>query len=248
MKDIIKTVDLKHFRNKTHFEFMSEMSALLAVTVIPVTKIATKIVRFAELLADENSAVIQVRKYENTDAIAQADADRDNVFRGIRNLLQGALRHFDKSVTEAAGRLKILFDTYGNVPRLDYDEETAAIDNLLQELDARQPDVEITGITSWVNELRRINGELHVLMSERYSEEAKRSQLQMKKVRVEIDAEYENIVYLLQAAAALDDNITYGKLFNEMNARITRYAAILAQEKGRRKKNGKTGDELKVEN
>jgi hypothetical protein len=81
MKDLIKTVDLKHFRNKTHFEFMSEMYALWAIDATVVAKIDAKIGRFAQLLANEDAAVIQVRKYENTDAIAQTDADHGNVFR-----------------------------------------------------------------------------------------------------------------------------------------------------------------------
>ncbi|MDR3093487.1 MAG: DUF6261 family protein, partial [Bacteroidales bacterium] len=160
MENLIKKIDTRQFRNKTHFEFMSEMNGLFASTPTGVEKIAVKTDQFAALLADEDVAVITVRKYENTDAIAQMDADRDNVFRGIRSLLQAALRDFDPQMKEAAGRLKIIFDTYGNVPRLNYDEETAAIDNLMQELDARRPDVEATAIGRWTEELRRLNGEL----------------------------------------------------------------------------------------
>ena len=239
----IKKIDTRQFRNKTHFEFMSEMNGLFASSPIGVEKIAVKTDRFAALLADEDVAVITVRKYENTDAIAQMDADRDNVFRGIRNLLQAALRDFEPQMKEAAGRLKIIFDTYGNVPRLNYDEETAAIDNLMQELDARRPDVEATAIGRWTEELRRLNGELHTLITARYSEEAKRSQLQMRKVRTEIDAVYSEILYLLEAAAALGDSNAYKELFNEINARVTRYANIIAQEKGRRGKKGQTNEQ-----
>jgi polyphosphate kinase 2 (PPK2 family) len=120
----------------------------------------------------------------------------------------------------------------------------------MQELDARRPDVEATAIGRWTEELRRLNGELHTLITARYSEEAKRSQLQMRKVRTEIDAVYGEILYLLEAAAALGDSNAYKELFNELNARITRYANILAQEKGRRKEktderiNGKTDERI----
>ena len=238
---IIRKIDTEHFRNKTHFEFMSEMNGLFVSFPVNSAKISEKFGKFAALLADEDVAVITVRKYENTDAIAQVDADRDNTFRGIRNLLQAALRDFEPHVKEAAERLKIVFDTYGNVPRLDYDEETTAINNLMQELDARPSDLNATAIARWTEELRRLNGELHTLMTARYSEEAQRSQLQMRKVRKEIDKVYDEIVYLLEAAAALGDSTAYTPLFNEMNARITRNANILAQEKGRREK-GKTDE------
>ncbi|MDR0835718.1 MAG: DUF6261 family protein [Tannerella sp.] len=237
IKKPIKRIDVRQFRNKTHFEFVSEVYAALSQAGLAQVKIVEKIVHLAQLLAEEDIAVVQVRKYEATDEIAQLDAERDNIFRGIANLLKGALRHFDPAIGEAAGRLKIIFDTYGNIPRLTYDEETAAIDNLLQELDARPTEVGITGIAAWVEELRRINGELHLLMTARYSEEAKRSHLQMRKVRADIDTEYYEIIYLLEAAVALDNtNPVYEALFAELNARITRYANIMAQEKGRRRK------------
>jgi hypothetical protein len=57
-----------------------------------------------------------------------------------------------------------------------------------------------------------------------------------------MDVVYGEILYLLEAAAALGDSAAYKELFNEMNARITRYANILAQEKGRRK--GKTDERM----
>jgi hypothetical protein len=236
-------MDVKQFRNKTHFEFMSEVYATLSPADIALVKITEKIAHLAQLMAEEDIAVVQVRKYETTDDIALLDGDRDNIFRGTGNLLKSALRHFDPNVSEAAGRLKIIFDTYGNITRLTYDEETAAVDNLLQELDARPDEVGIIGIAAWVEELRRINGELHVLMTARYSEEAKRSHLQMRKVRAEVDTEYSEIIYLLEAAVALDDtNPAYEALFAELNARVTRYANILAQEKGRRKKKNDNGE------
>ncbi|MDR0814371.1 MAG: DUF6261 family protein [Bacteroidales bacterium] len=237
MKKFVKRINLKYFRNKTHFEFMSEVYAALSSAGLALTKIVEKIAHLAQLLAEEDIAVVQVRKYETTDEIALLDGDRDNVFRGTVNLLKGALRHFDPLVSEAAGRLKIIFDTYGDITRLTYDEETAAIDNLLQELDARPADVGVTGIAAWVEELRRINGELHTLMTARYSEAANRSHLQMRKVRTAVDTDYCDIIYLLEAAVALDDtNPVYEALFAELNARVTRYANIMAQEKGRRKK------------
>ena len=248
MENLIKKIDTRQFRNKTHFEFMSEMNGLFAATPVGVEKISVKTGSFAALLAEEDEAVVTVRKYEHTDAIAQMDADRDNVFRGIRSVLKAALRDFDPQVKEAAERLKNIFDTGGKLTRLNYDEETAAIDNLMQKLDARSLDVEATAIGRWTEELRRLNGELHTLMTARYSEDAMRSQRKMRKVREDIDAAYAEIVYLLEAAAAIDDNNACKVLFNEMNARITRYANILAQEKGRRKEktderiNGQTNE------
>jgi hypothetical protein len=56
----------------------------------------------------------------------------------------------------------------------------------------------------------------------------------MKEVRKEIDTEYLNLISLLEADAALNGEEPYTDLFAEINARVTRYANIMAQEKGRR--------------
>ncbi|MDR3246014.1 MAG: DUF6261 family protein [Prevotellaceae bacterium] len=236
MEKYIQRVDNKSFRGKTHFEFMTEIGAVLKNIEAIVLKIAAQVKRFFELLADEDATVVLVRKYETTDEISELDAKRDNLLKGINNLLKAALKHFDPAVRDAAEKLMIVFNTYGEIARLSYDDETAAIYNLIQELDLRSSETAATGITAWIEELRHTNEEFRALMESRYSEEAKRVQIKLRNVRKEIDDVYNDIVYRLEAGANLDGTEQYTGIFAEINARVSRYANILAQEKGRRTK------------
>ncbi|MDR1865393.1 MAG: DUF6261 family protein [Bacteroidales bacterium] len=237
MEKLIRRIDVKQFRNKTHFEFMTGIQTLLASGVITGSpKIAAQADAFSRLLAEEDTAVLQVRKYEESNDIIRMDAARDNTFTGIKALLRVALKHKDDHIRKAAERLKPFFDANGNLARLSLDEETAAIHNLLQELDARPGEVQTVGIAALTEELRGYNGELKTLMESRYTAEAQRSHLKMKEVRKSIDTVYLKLISLLEADAAINDEAPYTDLFAEINARVTRYANIMAQEKGRRKK------------
>jgi hypothetical protein len=236
MKKFIQRVHTKSFRNKTHFELMTEIGIVLKGIAAAALKIAIQVSRFFELLADEDATVILIRKYETTEEISELDAKRDNLLKGIKNMLKAALRHFDPAVRDAAEKLMIVFNTYGEIARLPYDDETAAIYNLLQELDLRSAETATTGIAAWVDELRSTNEEFRTSMDTRYSEEAKRLQIKLRDVRKEIDAVYFDIVYRLEAGANLDGTEQYTEIFAEINARVSRYANILAHEKGRRAK------------
>jgi uncharacterized coiled-coil DUF342 family protein len=235
MVKFIQRVKPTHFTNKTHFEFMTETGTVLSTVDAVKLKIASQVKSFFSLLADEDAAILQVKKYETTDKISSLDAERDNIIRGINNLLKAALRHFDPQVRQAAERLTIVFDAVGEIANLPYDEETVAIVNLIQELGKLSAESEATGIAPWLTELNRINEELRSTMGKRYSEEANRSHANLRKIRKDIDAVYRDIVYLLEAGASLDgETDEYKTIFAEINARVSRYAAILAQKQGRR--------------
>jgi hypothetical protein len=246
-KKYLKRTALKQYKNKTHHGLMSEIDEVLTDVQVEELKIAKEKARLEKLLADEFAVINEIRKYETTDDIHDTDKLRDSIFKVINAILKAALNSFDQTTDNAAERLKIVFDTFGNIACLSYDEETVAINKLLQELDARQEDVITLNLTHWVSDLRTANETLSRLMDERYSEEARRAHFNMKKVRAEVDDTYFAIVDKLESGAILNGEEAYNELFANLNARITRYNTIFAQEKGRRKQN-RSKDTLPTEN
>jgi hypothetical protein len=235
MEKLIIRIDVTQFKNNRHFEFFTEINGLLTPVVISrSSKIAAQAAILARLLGEEDIVALQVRKYDESDEILLVDAARDNSFSGMKALLKVALKHKDNNIRKAAGHLKPLFDANKKLTRLPLDEETAAIHNLLQELDARPNEVQTVGIAALTEEIRGYNQELSALMGSRYSAEARRTHLKMKEVRKKMDAAYLKLISLFEADAALNGEEPYAELFSEINARVTRYANILAQEKGRR--------------
>jgi hypothetical protein len=234
-KEILR-VALDKLRNNTHLELMHEQLVVLTQTTTPLPeKIAAQVRELAALVAQEDTAMLLVRKYETTGDIADLDKERDNLYLGMMSIQRAGQRDFDPVVKAAATRLQVLFAAAGNVTRMPYDEETTSIDKVLQELDLRAADAATVGLTRWIDELRKANGKLRILLAARYSEEAQRTHLVLQDVRRQASALYLDVIRLLEAVAALDEGDTYSELFAELNARVSHHKTLLAQAKGRRK-------------
>jgi hypothetical protein len=80
-------------------------------------------------LAEKDTAIDIVRRYDITGKINENDHQRDSVFYGMREFVRTALRHFDPSKSEAAHRLDSIFEDYRKAPKLPLSDESAAIHN-----------------------------------------------------------------------------------------------------------------------
>jgi hypothetical protein len=195
---------------------------------------------FLVLYDKADEALELIRKSATTEKIAEADTTRDLVLRGFTEAVHSAVNHFDDAKRDAARRLQVVLGHYGNLAIKSYDEETAAIYNLLQELTgANAADVSLLGLTDWVVQLEADNKAFSALMEARYAENAGKTELRMKNVRKELDRCYRDIIDFIDAKALVNGEATYAPFVKELNTRVERFAAILAQRKGR---NGKKKD------
>ncbi|MDR1155630.1 MAG: DUF6261 family protein, partial [Bacteroidales bacterium] len=125
---------------------------------------------------------------------------------------------------------------YGNIARKTLDDETAAINDLVRELNRPEltQAVNLIGANIWLNRLVEENSIFAGLMKERYSETAGKTSFRMKTARVETDKYYHAMV------SQIENQILAGTVINEsfikeMNAVVERFKHILAQEIGERK-------------
>ena len=152
-----------------------------------------------------------------------------------------ALKHFSEEVRSAAARLKILFDTYGEVARKPLNEQTSAVYNILQELKGKYaPDTALVGISSWVSELEVRNNAFADLMRERFDETAARTDIVLKEARTEVDNAYFAIRERVNALAVVEGLSVYESFIRTFNAVIAKYA-LLAKPRG-----GGGGGQIKI--
>jgi ElaB/YqjD/DUF883 family membrane-anchored ribosome-binding protein len=195
----------------------------------------------------EDKALKKIMKSALTADILAADKRRDRLYRGMIDLNRAALIHFKDDVQEAAKRLKILFDTYGNVAKKPLNEETSAIHNLLQELNGKfAQDVVTVGIAEWVFELKASNQTFNLLIKDRYEETAMRTDLVLKDCRQKVDDVYRAIVERVNAYVVIEGETAYKDFISNMNAVITKYhAALMRRHQPQRRANHKTkNDEI----
>lgn len=231
----IQRVNFSKLRNNEHFQCQTEFKNLIEEFDAEKLKIAALFNdEFLPLYKEEDEAILKIVKNSFTESRSEADQQRDHTFRGMVETNKAALNHFDPAKVAAAKRLKILFDTYGNVARLPLQEETSAIYNLLQELDNKYaPDVDAVGLSDWAEQLRNDNNAYEALMKESYEEDAAKTELRMKEVRAAMDKVFRQIIERMEALMLIEGESAYSEFVRRLNVQLEKYAASLAQRQGR---------------
>ena len=234
----INEFGLSSLHNEEHFQFHTDFKGL-ADTANPATlNIQVGYAAYLPVYANEAVALDVIRKSANTDDIAQADTLRDTTFRGLSDAVKSAGNHFNPAIKQAAARTQVVLGHYGNVATKSYNEETAAINSLLTDLNTScAADIAALGLSDWVAELQANNDAFVNLMNIRYTEESGKTMLQMKQVRTQIDAAYRAITERINALIVINGEAGYTNFVKELNQRIESYSVILAQRKGRNAKN-----------
>ena len=232
----MKSVKPRNLRNDEHFQFMTAIINAIKKFGADTLKILSLFTSFMALYAQEDEALKKIKKSAITDEIQDADKYRDEIFRGLTNTAKAALVHFRTEVREAAKKIKIVLDTYGNIAQKPINEQTSATYNLLQDLKGKYAqDANIAGLNEWVEELEAANIIVDKLIMDRYEEGAEKTDLVLRKVRMEIDEVYKKIVNGINALTDLDGEeqyIDFIKLYNQI---ADKYNDILALRTGRTK-------------
>jgi hypothetical protein len=230
-------------RNDAHFQFYTEFRNLVQKEEAVKQKIASQFEEWLPLYDKEDAALKKIQKSAITAQIQDADRARDEIYAGMVETSNAALKHFSEEVRSAAARLKIVFDTYGEVVRKPLNEQTSAVYNILQELKGKYaPDTALVGIASWVSELEARNNAFADLMRERFDETAARTDIVLKEARTEVDNAYFAMREKINALVIVEGVAVYENFIRTLNAVIAKYV-LLAKPRG-----GRGGEQSEQQN
>ena len=222
-------LDLRSLRNDEHFQFHTEFRDAVNRNGAGNMSVADQFDAYIALYGEEDEALKKIFKSALTAEIQTADAYRDRIFSGMCDVNRAALKHFREDVQQAATRLKIVLDTYGNLAIKPLNEQTSGVYNLLQDLNARIDDAEKAGIAEWMTELQTANDAFSQLVKDRYDETTARTDIVLKEARAKLDAQYRLITERIEAIVVINGTAGYGEFIRYMNTVIAKYAAILAK-------------------
>lgn len=241
----VPKLDFTRMRSNRHFQFHTEVRKLLKKSEIVRVKVQKQADRWLDLYDKEDEALKKIRKSEFTDTMRTADKDRDVIFRGMVEFNHSKLNYFQPEEAEAARKVQIVLDTYGNIARLSMDEKTSAYYNLVAELGTNHnEDAEKAGLAPWAEELHRRNTVFDELVSSRFSETAGRSSVVLKQIRVEVDEAYRVLTLCIEALWELatdeEEQAEFTDFILQLNAVIEHYNNLSA----RRGKNAATAPDV----
>jgi hypothetical protein len=235
----LNTINLHALHNEEHFELQKEFKQLVELKGAKTLNIETVFNAYLPFYAKEEEALNLIRKSATTGQIELADNDRDTLISGLKEAVRSQLKHFDAEKRAAAARFKIILDQYGDIAHKPYDDETAAIHKLVQESkETYANEVSILALTDWINAIDKKNLEFQSLKKDRHSEDAQKTLMRMKTVRVDIDAAYKEVVKRINALIVVNGPAGHEVFVREFNSRIDKINNTIAQRKGRANKTG----------
>ena len=236
----INQISLNRLRNDANFQFHTEFKELAEKQTPEALKIKPLFDVYLPLYEKVDLALKKIVKSSITAQIQEADKARDNIWQGLVETNSTALRHFSEEVREAAKRLKIVFDTYGNIARKSLSEQTSATYNILQDLESGKyaPDVARAGLGQWVAELKARNIALAELMRDRVDEGSVKVDIVLRKARTQLDEAYYAIAERVNAFVVIDGVADYEPFIRKMNINIAKFNLLATQAS---KKPGKRG-------
>jgi hypothetical protein len=235
----ITSINSQHLSQALHLQFSIETKDMIAKFDPEKLKIVPQYATFCAKVDQEDLCYKIIQKSNLSEAKQNADKARDAVITGINKAVRAAILHVDPAVCEAAKKLKIIVDAY-NTPKpltkLPYDAETAAVSNLLQELDGKYAsDVQVVGLTKYVTQLREHNKEFDRLAKAYNEQKAAKPPVRIKDARNETDEAFKNIALVVNAFIIVDGETAYAPFVTELNELIKHYSDLIAQHRGRNK-------------
>ncbi|MDR2026153.1 MAG: DUF6261 family protein [Prevotellaceae bacterium] len=224
----VNKVYLENLRNEAHYQFIAAVIALAVKYPFIVGKLGDLFASLQRLFTKEDEVVDYIRKSDYSAKIADADQRLDNAVTGFSETVRGALRHFNSVVADAAQSLVNLIGTYGNIINKSYDEELAAVTNLLQELGGAYAEKvnAISGLSEWIAEIRDASENVATLLALRTAEKAGKPQERMVNVRREVDAAYRGVVAKIEALTIVEGETEYVPFIHELNALVEHFNKI----------------------
>jgi Na+/phosphate symporter len=221
----ITKIHLTNLRNDAHFQFHTEFSDLVKKHNQETLKVKPLFDAYLPLYEREDEALKKINKSVYTEKIQEADRARDEIFAGMVEVNNGMCKHFSKNIAEAAQKVKIVLDTYGNVAKKTLNEETSAIYNLIQDLRSEKYGNETrdASLMTWVDELEKRNKAFEALMKERFDETAHKTDIVLRTARGELDKVYHAITERIDALVIVEGTEDYEEFVKTFNAVVAKY-------------------------
>jgi hypothetical protein len=220
-----------HLKNETYVELHDTVERVFVLFPPAQLGVVPLYTVYRAKFSDVVASLDAILKSGYTEPIDALDHVRDHTVRGFDDSVKSALNHFNPDKREAARLIKIVLDRYGNIGSKTLDQETAAIDDLVRELQsANYPALVSTlALGDWIAQLQTENQQFKDLMMARYSESALRPATPVRPLRLATDKAFHELTRQLEALALVNGLKEYEAFFRELNAVLGRYKHLLAR-------------------
>lgn len=184
----------------------------------------------------------------HTQSISDGDGFRDDTDLGFCMFIESNLHHPDPAIQENARKIMRIIDQYGNIRKLNYNDETSQLTNRNAEITNRYAN-ELNSLgngwgTMWLNTLNQSNDEFNNHFGVRANEQVHKTAIKTLEARAATDAAWEAIARRINALALVNGEAPYASFIDKANYYIDYNRELINARKGM-KESGKTTNTAK---
>lgn len=215
------------FRNSEFLQYMKDVLELVNANDVESLQLTTQ----RDALATVTSQIDNLFQQEQSSGITQElinlDNRRDKAFMGIKASLEAYDYHYDERMQSASRSLLYNLNNYGtNIPRMNYQAETAVIDSMLSDWETETDlisAITTVGLANWIAELKTANAAFNDRYLARVSESAANPATSFTSVREVATDAYRELTAHVEAHATLGSNVVHQELVNEFGVLAKQY-------------------------
>lgn len=222
---------VNRYRNAEYLQYMKDVVKLVNKQDVNVLLLVNqrdalvkKVIKIEEIYQQGQGSSL-------TQEIIDLDARRDSAFIGIKTLVNSYGYHFNKRLQEASEKISKAIQVYGtDVTRKSYQEETAIITSLLNDLVTKESLVTALsdlGVTEWIVELRDANENFTTKYLERVEEKASNPSINVTSLREETTVLYKELLNHIEAHKTLTKSETYLVISDEIEVLTKQYNLVV---------------------
>ena len=237
----IDTFSLSQLRHNEHFQFMADANTLMLKYDPEMLGIKAEYPEFQAALDEEDKRMTMEQGSLKSKPIMDADILRDQTWSAIKERVESTLLSPFETERESARALLRVINLYGNIKKMGYNAESAALTNLVPDLKSTNNSTYLAtvGIGPWVDELGKQNNSFIVLINERNKEYAGRDSGDVRASRIVTDQAYNQLVDRINAMLLL--NLAGEEVLDfvrELNEKVKYYETTISIREGRPRTRG----------
>ncbi|AXG72436.1 hypothetical protein KORDIASMS9_04710 [Kordia sp. SMS9] len=223
----METPNFSRYRNSEFLQYVKDVLELVNAQDVVNLQLTTPRDNLQAVVDQMDNLFQQEQSSGITQELIDLDERRDKAFMGLKGLLESHQHHYEEAKQLAARSLLYNLNSFGdNIPRLNYQAETAVIDSMLADWSTESiltAAVTTLGIADWVTELTAANQAFNDRFLARISESAANPALSFTTMRDNSAAVYRQLTAHIQAHATLGTNAVHQTLLNEVNELTNHY-------------------------
>ena len=223
---MILTLNLSGLTNAELLSFGQSLDALLSPVGTTINLIYDPFKQALTVCEETSSdAIAKQTAQQKTQELAASDLKRDNLFRGVKYLIQAYLLHPDAEKHEAAIELeKVLGKVGWNLHHEGYDQQSALIKTLLSDLGNKHvARIDLLGMTSYIDLLRTSQTEFDTLRQEQLEQQTELGQISsMTAVRGDLEQACKDLLEILPGYYRMTGDETLGAVLPKISELIDR--------------------------